>query len=736
MLSTYVPPSYYIGSTYTDLNALNGPSGFVGRAEPLNIADLECPTFGLGIKTSADGNLYTTVGPPWLPIIIPPREVFTLDPMWASVCTDLASYYVFESFAIFDPPFALAPKSYLVAPSPAAPSPNSKGPPRVLASPTAAYDPPATYLPDTSDPTSSQAESKAPPANNSPAPQQPPANAAQPAAVPLDPSAKPTIAPDPPNKHTSEPQEADGTRPEPQNLGSFISSAFGKGGPQPGAEDVTPPIQTTPVPESGVEGKAVGGQILSISPSGVYLSGTSYSPGGPAITLSSGVFSLVATFPAKDATTPEDPEDDPPRNNQPFAPSVQTIAGHIVVSNTSGVYVAGSSLSAGGDPVTASKTVISLSPVGTLVIGSSSISLSIANTPQNTPTNLNFDGISLQAGSSATVFDGITLIPGGPGTIRSENSISLEQGGTVDINTAHFALPALQTPEPNAFILQGMTVQQVSSAVLVDGTTLTPGGAGVFIHGTRLSLGDEGILDVGTSHFALPTVTPDISSTSLTLDGMTIQQGPSAVLVDGITLKPGGPGTFIHANTVSLGEDGTLDIGTSHFALPSTAQEISFSSLGLDGYAVQAAQSAVVVDGVTLSLGGPGTIIHGSSISLEQDGTLDIGTSHFALPTVAISSDSLTSDGMAVQATQSDVVVDGVTLSPGGPGKIAYGSGISLEQDGTLNAGSGRFAISTDPANGTAIAKAFEGVGDRMYGLSRLALCAAMLAMGLPIIAS
>ena len=109
VLSTYIPQDYSIGSTYTDPNVDDGPDGFVGRAEPLKVADLQCPTFGLGVGTSADGSVYTTVGPPWLPIIIPPPEVFTHDPVWESICTDLASYYVFYSFAILDPPIALTP---------------------------------------------------------------------------------------------------------------------------------------------------------------------------------------------------------------------------------------------------------------------------------------------------------------------------------------------------------------------------------------------------------------------------------------------------------------------------------------------------------------------------------------------------------------------------------------------------------------------------------------------------
>ncbi len=647
VLSTYVPPSYSIGSTYTDLNAQNGPDGFVGHAEPLNIADLQCPTFGLGIETGADGTVHTTVGPPWLPIIIPPREVFTLDPMWESICTDLASYYVFESFAIFDPPFALAPKSYLVPPSPAASSPNLNGPPHIPANPTAAYDPPATHLPDLSGPPNSPAESIAPPVGNSPAPQEKPANAAQPAAVPLDPSAKPTTAPEPPSKPTPEPEEDDTAQPGSPGFGSSGLKALGKSDPQSSGSDIADPTHIIPVPGSGTEEITVGGQILSVSPSGIYLTGTSFSPGGPAITLSGGVFSLVSSSPAGEATTPDE---DPSTSNQPFTPSIQTIAGHNVVSNTSGVYVVGSSLSPGGSAITASNTVISLSPAGTLVIGTSSVALPLAHPQETSPTNFNIDGVSVQAEPSAAVIDGITLTPGGPGAKINGNSISLEQGGTLHVGASHLVLPPAQEPTASALNLDGMTVQLQSSAVLIDGTTLIPGGPGVSINGNHVSLEQDGTLDIGTSHFTLPPAARETPPSALNLDGMTVQLQSSAVLIDGVTLTPGGPGVSINGNRVSLEQDRTLDIGTSHFALSSAAQETPPIGFKLNGMAVQAQQSAVVVNGVTLTPGGPGTSINGSSVSLEAGGTLDIGTDRFAIPTGPVNGTSFSQTFEGAQA--------------------------------------------------------------------------------------
>ena len=569
VLSTYIPPDYSIGSTYTDPNVHDGPNRFVGRAEPLKIADLQCPTFGLGFGTSADGSVYTTVGPPWLPIIIPPPEVFTLDPVWESICTDLASYYVFYSFAIFDPPFALTPASSLVPPSPGASSSKLGGPPHVPASPTEAYDPPATFLPDLSGPSSTPAHLVAAPVHSPLPPQETPVNAAQPAAVPLDPAAKPTAAPDPPSNSPLEPSEGDIAQSGSSGPGSFILNTLRKSGPQLIGSDNADPTHIISVPASGIDEVTLGGQVLTLSPSGVSLSGTSYSPEGPAITLPGVVFSLVSTSPVWEATTPDE---DPSMDDHPFTPSVQTIAGHNVVSNASGVYVAGSSLLPGGSAITASNTVISLSPAGTLVIGSSSIALPRANGQENSPTTFNVDGVTIQAEPSAAVLNGIALTPGSPGTTINGNSVSLEQGGTLVVGTKRLVLPTAPIPTPKAFNLDGMTIQTISSAVLIDGTTLTPGGPGISMNGKRISLEHDGILDIGTGRFALPPAAArePPPPNGFNLNGMTVQARPSAAaVINGITLTAGGPGRTINGSSVSLEASGILDIGTGRFGIPS-----------------------------------------------------------------------------------------------------------------------------------------------------------------------
>ena len=204
------------------------------------------------------------------------------------------------------------------------------------------------------------------------------------------------------------------------------------------------------------------------------------------------------------------------------------------------------------------------------------------------------------------------------------------------VGTSRLVLPTAPSPTPSAFNLNGMIVQQDSSAVLVDGTTLTPGGPGVSINGNRVSLEPDRTLDIGTSHFILPPAAKQTAPNEVSIDGMAVQALQSAVLINGATLTPGGPGVSIGGNRVSLEQGGILDVGTSHFALPPAAQQTPPIGFKLDGMTVQALQSAVVVDGVTLTPGGPGTTINGSRVSLEPSGTLDIGTGRFAIPSGAV----------------------------------------------------------------------------------------------------
>ena len=139
-LSTWKPPAFdgaLPGDNFTVGEVWYGPiqtpdyDDTYGIA-PLKIKDLACPTWGLGKTTSANGTVVTTIGPPWLPVIIPPIQMFTLDPTWEAICTGVFNgIFGVTTFGLFDPPIALTPAPRL-APTPPAPIATPADPTTVL----------------------------------------------------------------------------------------------------------------------------------------------------------------------------------------------------------------------------------------------------------------------------------------------------------------------------------------------------------------------------------------------------------------------------------------------------------------------------------------------------------------------------------------------------------------------------------------------------------------------------
>ena len=771
-LSTWRPPppgqwpydNFTIGETWSDWSDIIGV-GDVGDYFPLNVKDLECPTWGLGRSTLANGAVTTTIGPPYLPLIKPMMQIFTLDPNWSAACTGLLTdAFAGLTFEIFDPPVALTPGVALVPgpnQSPATtPHPSDAGPtttpdPQVprstgIASPAsspvlapalptnsespAEYSvgvPPSPSLPEPSKSHDPPSDSTILPPGASvvdpdvQSPHSAPASARTRIADPIVPSSvSNTILEDPQapvvgSTASAEPaeQEGDGSAQQTQAIGAIIYNALGRSGG--GATDSNNKINTLTIPSSGDQDVKIPGdnQVMSIQPSNIVLDGTTYSAGGPVLTLSDSIFTIVpqpgplesAPLANNDPKNNLTPDSDtltiagqpvvinpsiPTPNNALISPNdpVQTLAGTInnqqqsaasVIENAgaslpsvtldpnpasgnpvaasgetttpviSALSIAGTTVSAGGPAITVSGTVISLQPSGTLVMGSSTVDLWAAGSgtarlpDPGAPASATYDmdgvGVQVQPQSSLAVVNGVTLSAGGPGVTVSGSLVSLEaEGGTLDVGTARFAMPTEVADA--AYDIGGLSVQvqpQSSSYAVVNGVTLTAGGPGISISGTLLSLESGGkTLDIGTARFAMPTDAAD-SASPYAIDGFTIQpESPSSSLVvaDRVTLTAGAPGTSISGTLISLESGGkTLDIGTARFLLPTEAAD-TVSPYNIDGFSIQSQpqpeSSFAVVDGVTLSAGGPGVSISGSLVSLESGGkTLDIGTGRFAMAT-------------------------------------------------------------------------------------------------------
>ena len=569
--------------------------------KPLNVHDLECPTWGLGLSTSANGDIITTIGPPWLPLVVPPMEMFTLDPIWASDCTGFwTDPFTLSTFALFDPPVALTPAALLlptpIARSTPAPAPTPADQTTVLeqATPSAEAAKPAS-LPN--DPAAAPAktgdpgrENPTPPpviASADPAdsvsmlggPAASPKNTGNPPSDPPSDPKVPLVAEDPPadsnpaSPSVPETPPADSQNPSTdpqvpvdpapqqeqipqapsQGLGAIIYNAFGKSGPE---------VNGSPIlslsPQSIF---TIGAQTFTANPTGFKVSDATISPGGAAQTVDGTKIDLdkagVLTIDSSTISLKD-----------PSATSILTVADQNFTPNPSAFSIAGTTISAGGSAVTISGTVISLGQWGALAIGSSTIDLS---SPSDS-------------------------YPGKVYTVAGQTF----------------------TPNPFAFSIAGTTVYAGGPAVTVDGTII--------------SLGQSGAMAIGSSTVDLPAL-PYTASRVYKVAGQAFTPNPSAFSIDGTTISAGSPAVTIGGTIISLQPSGTLIVGSS--TIPLLISQAKFSSdVNIDGFDVEAQSSFVVVDGVTLSAAAPGVTISGELVSLEAGGaTLDIGTGHFALPT-------------------------------------------------------------------------------------------------------
>ena len=649
-LSTWRPPppgqfdwdNFTIGEGWQDWSTV-AAVGDPGMLYPLDVKDLACPTWGLGRSTEADGTVVTTIGPPFLPLIGPMMQAFALDPIWSALCTGMLTGPFAEiTFEIFDPPSALTPAMAMVPASdrnPAtAPHPSDAGPtttpdpqvpgPTGIASP-ASSPVLAPALPTNSgDPTDNSVG--VPPSPSLPEPSKspdPPSDGTllPPGSPVVDPDAQsPSSAPasamtriadpnvpssvdsntglgDPQSPvvgatASAEPaeQNGDGSAQQTQGIGAIIYNALGKS--EGGATDSNDRINTLTMPSSGEQNVNIpgGSQVMSVEASNIVLGGTTYSAGGPVMTLSDSIFTIIpqpepldsASVANNDPNNNMSPESDPLTvagqpvviNPSDPAPSnaiispndpVQTLAGTIISQQQSAASVtedngpslppvalnpdpatgnpvsaggqtstpaisalsiAGTTISAGGPAITVSGTIISLQPSGTLIMGSSTVDLSMTGSgaalppdpgvPPSTTYEIDGLGVQVQSQSSFAVVDGATISAGAPGVTVLGNLVSLESGGnTLDVGTARFAMPtgaaaaseggyqssdlAASTYDVDGFSVQA---QLQSSLAVVDGVTLTPGGLGVTISGNIVSLEPGGnTLDVGTGRFAMPT---------------------------------------------------------------------------------------------------------------------------------------------------------------------------------------------------------------------------------------
>ena len=630
-LSTWQPPHnqfysnydyFMIGERWEDPAA--GLGDFGGTEEdgisPLNVKDLACPTWGLGQSLSA-GTTVLTIGPPWLPLIVPPREVLSLDPTWASSCTGIfTGANGFTTFQIFDPPIALTPSAWLVDPTPTAvptpadpttiseqTTPSAKAakpePPPDPAAPASntrgsGTDPTPPPVVASADPIESVAphgSSVAYPKNQGDPPTDPPANPVVvgnlPAGDPNGPSSK-SSDPPPGDSQNSPPDHNPPAVPVPpktresqaqaQGLGAIIYNAFGKsrsGNSLPTDNNDNDDVDNSPVTQNTL---TIAGQELMPDPSGIAIGGSRLLPGGSAVTISNTPISLgssgilvVGSSTTSLAT--------PAQLGPPFIPAATkalTVAGQTFTPNPSAFSIAGSAVVAGGNAVTISNTPVSLGSLGILVVGSSTMQLPTHLDPPSIPFAtkvLTVAGQTFTPNPFAFPIAGTTLSAGGPAITVSGTVVSLGPSGAVVIGSSTVSLPSTYT-------VAGQTFTLLSSAIAIAGTTISVGGLAATVDGTIISLQTSDTLIVGSSTIPL-SISQSTFSPDVNVDGFDVEVSSAFAVVDGKIVRPGAAGVTISGEVISLEAGGeTLDIGTGRFALQPMQTEAANGSINVQAF--------------------------------------------------------------------------------------------------------------------------------------------------------
>ena len=485
-LTTWRPPpfgvedddtlKFFVGDVWSKEDFFELITNNVQYTASLDVKDLACPTWGLGRSTAANGTIITTVGPPWLPLIQPPMEIFTLHPTWRALCTGIHKDLMMTSLDLFDPPSALTlaplllPTSLLRStpkptPTPADPTtrpeqvstsaeaakpasmlnrssatPTETGNPRkghLVKSPAVASAGPvgSAFLPD--GPVDSPNDKGDPPTDSPADPKL--------ISAPVDSGHPPVRSSIPSNPNLSSydlqqslsdlkvpivPVQLSGeiSQTQTQGLGATTYDALMKSGPEIDRSSIT--LLTPQLILS------IGAQTLTANPSGLKVSSAAISP--------SDIHAVNDTQTSLDqngglevdSSTTSLPTPSDPSPSKAYIDACETFT-----PEPSAFRIDGTVVSAGGPAATVNKTAISLGRDGALQIGSSTIALLPSHVSSY---NVTIDGFDINVHSSSTVADDdVTLSAAAAGVTIPGESVRLEAGAqTVNIETRPFAVPA------------------------------------------------------------------------------------------------------------------------------------------------------------------------------------------------------------------------------------------------------------------------------------------------------
>lgn len=748
-VSTFVPASYFFeeGQKWFDPAVM----GIGGTTKPLNLADLACPTFGVGKSTAPDGTVETTYGAPYLPIIIPPRQLTTLDPVWQKSCTEIYSIGEFlKSFAIVDPPRILQPAAAIGPASPAhVPAietpvlqPLRTNPNASPVSNAGKILPAATLAPDNnrvSNPKDSNPTSDVPNPDVHHLDNRPTADLADPSKF------NPLLKPHNPDEILTNTKAFDIQK---QKLAEPLSSnSQAVKTPDPNSAHPNDPNYVS-VQQSG--GPSLGELIIGVlngaklgsAVDGIANSGRAESDdGGRTIQKNQG-------DPAPQNHPPQSPKTFPTAGQafEPVqSPGVFVAAGLLFTPllSSQGVAIYGKTVVPGGSAVTFAEVPVSLDLSGGLQVGSSLFIVPTPAVPEVRGgaafSGAGFSFTSLPISSEGSAINMQTLVPGGGGASKtvSKTNINFNPPGSLHLGSFSTPLPTSAPSNSDEWLItaNGLAFTFLSSGkkLVIDSQTLVPGGFSATVSGTRIFLDGTRGLHVGSSPLIyLPTPAPDsVGVAVFTAGGLEFTSLSSAngvVVINGQTLTAGGLPIAISGSFISLDSTDGIHVGSSLIVLPTQVPSFQNSVFIASGFKFTSLPSLrVAIDGQTLSPGGSPVTVLGTRVSLDPTGGLHVGSWLIAHSTSTPDSEELEiySNGGGfrplTRLPHLEIVIGSTTIFRGRAtaNTIISGTPMSSNPSETLSQAGGTsivFNSSPTGSNSSLAGVFFSGQGSRLKG--------------------
>ena len=269
--------------------------------------------------------------------------------------------------------------------------------------------------------------------------------------------------------------------------------------------------------------------------------------------------------------------------------------------------------------------------------------------------------------------------------------------------------------QPSVITIGGSKITVRPSGLFIDGTALSEGDLPTTIAGTPILIDSSGIM-IGSERVIFTPADPIITGKPTPLDSpgsligpdlggpvspdpVITEEGqiitvinPSAIAVNGITLSANAPATTISGVVYTIDSSGELVMNDPNTDLSAAGTLALVSSIiTVDGLAITEEPDRIMVGGSTLTPGGSSVIISGTPIRLGTSGVLVVGTHSIDMPQItlppALVSSTLNFGGLKITEKADQVIVGGLTLTPGGSAVTISGTSISLGSRGNLVVG-------------------------------------------------